>query len=76
MIKPNSKKFVFRNSIELSFARFCYRLFSFSHQESFYNRFFLSLNGLSTGKVVSFTKNENALLVYYLESFMKSLNSV
>ena len=37
------------NHIELCFAWFCYQC----------NKFFLNLNGLYDGKVVSFAKNEN-----------------
>ena len=48
------------NCIELCFSRFCYWLFWFSHQQSF---FFLNLNGLSDGKFLLFTYNENGSLV-------------
>ena len=49
------------NCNELCFARCCYQLFWFSH--SFCNRFFLNLNELFDGKVVSFTRNEYGSLV-------------
>ena len=60
-----------------SWPLFCWILLSIVlvfHQQSFYNNFFLNLNGLSDYKVVPFTKNENGSLVWFLHSFMKYLN--
>ena len=46
---------------KLYLTLFCSILSFFSHWQSFYNKFFLNLNGLSYGKVVSFTKKEMGL---------------
>ena len=46
-------------------ALFCLILLSIVliyHWQEFYNRFFLNLNGLSDGKVVSFTRNKYSSL--------------
>ena len=39
-------------------------------------RFFLNLKGLSDGKVVSLTKEENVSAAYFLKIFIKSLKSL
>ena len=62
---------IFRNSF-LPIFPFCYQLFWFSHQLSYYNKCFPNLSRLSNDKVVSFTKDENVSLL----SFIKSWKSI
>ena len=61
MIKLKSWLFVYLVYVELCFAQFFFvNGFNFLTKSHFYYRFFLNLNELSDGKVVSFTKNENS----------------
>ena len=50
-------------SCQVLFCLICYQLFWFSHRQSYYSKFFLNLNGLPDGKVISFNKLENDFLV-------------
>ena len=50
-------------SSKLYWRLFCSTLVSIALVFSFYNKLFLNINGLSNGKVVSFTKNEYGSLV-------------
>ena len=43
--------------------------------KTYTRRFFLNLEGLSDGKLVSLTKKEYGFAVYFIQIFIKSLTS-
>ena len=63
MIKLKFWQFFCPNPVKVCFALLYHKLFWFSQQQSFYDKFSINLNILSDGKVALFTKTEKGSLV-------------